>query len=145
MLRLNVEKYGMKGKLTISRPSYGDDREKINIVVKCDVSKLRFLSLEIDYADFAKCITGLSEVDCELEVSGLENVGKKRITEQRSVICPIKSYEKRVLRDWLINNKQEDGYILDAYLGSQSSVQYCDEGTILNYRVIKYVEVDNEI
>ncbi|MBQ0339640.1 hypothetical protein J9236_00095 [Providencia rettgeri] len=135
----------MKGKLTISRPSYGDDREKINIVVKCDVSKLRFLSLEIDYADFAKCITGLSEVDCELEVSGLENVGKKRITEQRSVICPIKSYEKRVLRDWLINNKQEDGYILDPYLGSQSSIKMCDEGTVLNYRVIKYVEVDNEI
>lgn len=135
----------MKGKLTTSRPSYGDNREKINIVVRDQASRLKFLSIEIDYADFAKCITGLSEVDCELEVSGLENVGKKRITEQRSVICPIKSYEKRVLRDWLINNKQEDGYILDPYLGSQSSILMCDEGTLLNYRVIKYVEVENEI
>ncbi|EMA4781886.1 hypothetical protein U3C50_001606 [Providencia rettgeri] len=135
----------MKGKLTISRPSYGDNREKINIVVRDQASRLKFLSIEIDYADFTKCITGLSEVSCDLTVNGLENVGKKKITENRSVICPIRSYEKGILRDWLINNKQEDGYILDPYLGSQSSIKMCDEGTLLNYRVIKYVEVDNEI
>ncbi|WP_272677553.1 hypothetical protein, partial [Providencia sp. PROV076] len=82
---------------------------------------------------------------CDLTVNELENVGKKKITENRSVICPIRSYEKGILRDWLINNKQEDGYILDPYLGSQSSIQMCDEGTVLNYRVIKYVEVENEI
>lgn len=145
MLRLSAEKYGMKGKLTISRPSYGDNREKINIVVMDQASRLKFLSIEIDYADFTKCITGLSEVSCDLTVNELENVGKKKITENRSVICPIRSYEKGILRDWLINNKQEDGYILDPYLGSQSSIQMCNEGTVLNYRVIKYVEVDNEI
>ncbi|CAK7037105.1 hypothetical protein [Providencia rettgeri] len=135
----------MKGKLTISRPSYGDNREKINIVVRDQASRLKFLSIEIDYADFTKCITGLSEVSCDLIVNELENVGKKKITENRSVICPIRSYEKGILRDWLINNKQEDGYILDPYLGSQSSIQMCDEGAVLNYRVIKYVEIDNEI
>lgn len=56
----------MKGKLTISRPSYGDNREKINIVVRDQASRLKFLSIEIDYADFTKCITGLSEVSCVL-------------------------------------------------------------------------------
>ena len=66
-----------KGRLTISRPSYGDDRKKISIKVKDVDAGVRFLDIEIDYADFAACLTGLAEQDCEFTARGLQNVGKQ--------------------------------------------------------------------
>ena len=67
----------MKGKLTISRPSYGDGRRKISINVKDVDAGIRFLELEIDLDSFAEAITGLSEIECDLKVMALHNVGKK--------------------------------------------------------------------
>ncbi|EMF8482790.1 hypothetical protein V4E48_004105 [Morganella morganii] len=134
----------MKGKITISRPSYGDGRDVINIQVRDNVSRIKFLDIEIDCADFARAVTGLSETDCRLSVRGLDSVGKIKITEARKALCPRGISGKENMTKWLHDNKQEDGWILDSYLGNKSSVEYTENGYILKYRVIKYIEADNE-
>jgi hypothetical protein len=66
-----------KAELSISRPSYGDGRKKISILVNDSEARIEFLEIEIDLEAFSECITGLGHCDCEMEVRGLQNVGKK--------------------------------------------------------------------
>ena len=75
---------------------------------------------------------------------GLEHVGKKKVTEPRTAIAPksIPSHSRDELRAWLQENRQEDGWIIDSYLGSQNSVTRDQGETVLRYSVFKYVPAD---
>jgi len=72
----------IKANLTISRPAWGDGRTAISIKVGDDASRIEFLAIEIPLADFAEALTGLSKVECDAEVRGLENVGLTRESKQ---------------------------------------------------------------
>lgn len=137
----------LEGKITITRPSYGDDREKIRISIRDNSSVSEFLEIEMGYAEFALAVTGLSHVSMTFKARGLENVGKKRIREKRSIICPLSSCCSRdELRTWLEENGKEEGWEVLSYLGSQTSIKMTEEGTVLNYSVEKYIspeDVDN--
>jgi len=116
-----------KAKLTISRPSYGDGRKKITIRVEDDDAVIRFLDIEMDLADFAECITGLSYVNCEMEVRGLENVGKKR--ESMPIIFEMTAVDYDVKVDTAIKLAEEaapEGWVCSSYFGSQDSFFYKD-------------------
>lgn len=129
----------MEGKITISRPSYGSGKKKIAISVKDVKSVNKFLEIEMDYADFAEALTGLSEVPISFETRGLENVGKMRVVERRSVVVP-QSYSRGHIQKYLVDNRQEEGWLLNTYLGSQNSVQFL-QGTNtvqVNYTVMRY-------
>lgn len=129
----------MKGALTISRPMTGGESKEIHIKVKDAASRISFLSLTIPLADFAAALTGLSEVECQMEIVGLDKVGMKRVKEGRRVLYPHTSYNKKEMEACLIENCQEEGWLLSPYLGSQQSVERKNGETHLNYSVIKYV------
>lgn len=126
---------GLAGKLTISRRS--DDR--IFIQIRDEASRNKFVEVEVTPELFGMAVTGLGEVDCSFEVSGLGVVGMQKQTESRRAVCPLKSYDRDQLRAWLRENCAEDGWHIDAYLGSQGSVVSTDEGSILKYSVYRYV------
>lgn len=125
----------MKAKVTISRGS--DD--KVRISFEDAASHIEFATVSLSPEAFGHAVTGLSMQEGELEVRGLEFVGRRRITERRQIVCPIKSYDKSVLTAWLNENAQEEGWLLSTYLGSQSSVSHVEGGTLLRYSVTKYV------
>jgi hypothetical protein len=137
-----MSKKSLKGTICISRPPYGDGRDMIRISIRDDLSHSNFLIVEIPHADFAKAITGLGYVPIDMEIRNLSGVGKKLISEPRSVICPIDTYQKDAYKAWLIDNMQEDGWIIDTYLGSQNSVVREGEKTTLNYSVYRYEDVE---
>ena len=116
-----------------------NSRDKITIRVKDEASCIEFLNLEMSLESFALSITGLSEIECEATIKNLINVGKTKVTEKRSVVCTIKTYDKQTLSQWIANNCREDGWEVNTYLGSQSSVVHKDNTTILNYSVFKYI------
>lgn len=130
----------MKGNLTISRPTYGNGKEKIRISIRDQLSRNQFLEIEVGYAEFATILTGLSEVEVDFQVNNLENVGKTRVTESRKVTYPGQSYDRNKLEDWLKENCKEEGWKVIPYLGSQNSRSYENGKTILNYSVEKYVD-----
>lgn len=125
----------MKAKVTISRSS--DD--KVRICFTDAASGIEFAEVAMELEAYAQAITGLAYVEGDLEVRGLEWVGKRRITERREVVCPLKTYDIKKLSEWLRDNAQEDGWLVSSYLGSQSSIQHTGEGTLLRYSVTKYV------
>jgi hypothetical protein len=111
----------MKGNITISRPTYGDDRKLITIQVKDRESVTRFLDIEIEYDNFAQLITGLSEVEIDFTVRDLEHVGKVR--EVKELEFPIGSgFDDR--KEVAIREAKKhtpDGWVCDNYFGSQTS------------------------
>ena len=125
----------MKAKVTISRCS--DDT--IRIRFEDIASSIEFAEVTMTPEAFGSAITGLSSQDAELEVRGLQFVGKQRINELRQIECPLKTYDRKEMENWLRDNAQEDGWMVNTYLGSQSSIKHKDGKTILNYSVTKYV------
>jgi citrate lyase gamma subunit len=125
----------MKAKVTISRSS--DDMVRIRF--EDQASGIEFAIVSMSVEAFGYAITGLSEQDAALEVRGLEHVGKTRVTERRQIECPLNAYDRSELSKWLMDHAKEDGWFVNTYLGSQSSVCRQDGKTILNYTVTKYV------
>ena len=112
----------IKGKITVSRPSYGDGREKIEITIEDRNAVISFLEIHMNLDDFAKCITG-EYVDCEFEARGLDNVGKVRET---------KTIKFKIADDYIYSGRKPlaiekakkhtpDGWVASEYYGSQNS------------------------
>jgi hypothetical protein len=131
----------INGHITISRPNYGDGRKAISIQIEDNASHAHFLVIEMTLEDFALALTGVGHIPMTAEVRALEVIGKRRITEPRTIECPLDTYKTEELREWLKQNAQEDGWIVNTYLGSQSSVKHHDNGCTLNYSVTRYEEV----
>ena len=128
--------------VTISRNS----SDEIHIIIRDNRSGISFVNVNMALADFALALTGLSQVEAAAEVSGLNNVGKVRVTENRSVVYTGGSdYDKNAQQKWLIENCQEEGWILNAYLGRQGSVTYQGDTTTLNYSVTKFVDPQEDL
>jgi len=128
----------IKGELSIVRSSDGF----IRLSIVDELSHAQFVELKLTYEQFAEAVTGCHTPDIDMEVRGLNRVGKRRVRQSRSVLCPLNVYNRELLQTWLVENCQEEGWTIDTYLGSQSSTKSVDGGTLLNYAVFKYVEVE---
>ena len=126
----------MKARVTISR----DSSDHVNIRIVDNASRIQFVEVSLSVEQYGYLITGLSEQECEMQVRGLDKVGKHRVSESRTIFCPIRSYNKETLVQWLVDNAQEEGWTLDTYLGSQSSIKHREDGVMLQYRVYKFVQ-----
>lgn len=139
-MRIPSKEKPIEAQVTISRDS--SDVMRLSVVDRA--SGVRFFEAQFTLADFMMALTGLANVSAKsANVVGLEHVGKFKVSERRSVLCPLKSYDRDKLEGWL-KEQQEPGWIVDSYLGSQGSMTrpLMEEGTFLHYRVFKYVDKD---
>lgn len=125
----------IKGEVSICRSSNG----LIYLRAQCQDSRQEFLEIAFTPEQFANAVTNLHMSDIDMKVSNLERVGKKRVTEPREVLSPLTDYSRDVQQKWLEENRQEEGWTLNAYLGSQNSMKHVDNGTLLRYSVYKFV------
>ena len=122
-----------------------NSHDEVIIEIEDKNSRARFVRVTMSPHDFAMAVTGLSDINVSAEVVGLDVVGKKKVVEKRTAECPLKTYDKEILKKWLTDNCQEEGWKLDSYLGAQSSVKLISggEGVYLNYRVYRYEEIES--
>ena len=130
----------MKASVTISRRS----DNVITISIRDDASFIQFVEATMSVEAFGYAVTGLSSQEADIELNGVQYVGKKRICENRTARCPLNTYNREELRAWLRENMQEEGWLLSDYLGSQGAVKRIGDETILNYSVTKYVDEPKE-
>lgn len=124
-----------------------NSRDEYHIQINCDESNTRFLDAYIDADTFAKMITS-AHVEFEADVNGLDRVGKRKIRESRSVVVhrdKLNGLGRDAAKEYVKRHCQEDGWLLDSYMGSQSSVVYQPNDMVkLNYAVFKFVEIEDE-
>lgn len=128
---------------SIGRPSYSDpdDRRQVVISIMDQESRSEFCEIAFTHEDFSKMLGGLGHVEAvACEVRGLDVIGKRKVSEQRTLECPLDVYDKDALRAWLRDQFANSEWTPDTYLGSQRSVTRKDGKTILNFRVYKYVD-----
>lgn len=130
----------MKGRLTIVRDS--DDRIRIEFVDA--ESRVRFASMHMSLDGFAQALTGMAGIEGDLQVMGLEKVGKRLIVEYHSIDCPLTTYDRSELRKWLLENAHHPGGEVDASLSSHSSIGSLESGRRLNYIVRRYEPIGEE-
>jgi hypothetical protein len=125
----------IKANLSITR----DSNDKMNIRVQDEASRATFLEIPIEPHDLMMALTGLAYIDVNAVVNELDIVGKQKITEKRSIECPLSGYSKKEeLVKWLEGHGKEEGWEVHSYLGSQGSVVNRDGKTVLNYSVYRY-------
>lgn len=132
----------MKFNLSISRNS----KDRVGIRVKCDTSRITFLELDLSLEEYAWITTGLSEVEVSGTTKGLEYVGKEKVVEKRSLVLPEGVYKlnKDEVVKYLEDNCQEEGWLLNTYLGSKDCIVYNGKDNYtVNYSVYKYRELCN--
>lgn len=131
----------LKASLDISRPSRGDDKEYVEIRIRDEISGVRFVTLEIDLETFARALTGLSGQEVDMEVTGLEFVGKVKEREAARVPIPKQlGYNRKGAEEYVKANFQREGWILDPYLGSQQSITGTLDDCYANIHYYRYVE-----
>lgn len=141
-----MERITTKGSITLSRPHWGNGKEVIQITIKDRKSRKRFLTGEIDLNTFAKMMTGLSEVDIDLELHGLEAVGKFKETMKVEAPMPKHySYHDRVkVACEAIKTVLPEGWYFEKYFGSKSSFKNVDGVEYCCTTAHRYVEWDDQ-
>lgn len=144
----------LEGRLTISRPQGGlTDGKFVRVAIRDQTSSLEFVRLEIPLADFADALMGLSEVECQLTVNSLKDVGKVR--ESVRVTFPLdqnyldrhhlSSYDRAGLSRHMKEDPEgvfhKEGWKVSRHLGSQSSLTpNSPNGVRINTSMTRYVE-----
>ena len=114
----------MKGNITILVDGQG-----ARIEVEDESSGIRFLKINLSAEQFMACLGRLSMVKCDLELHGLNQIGKTLEVGKHEFKIPAELYNRRYEEpDYFDKAAQElaqsqltDGWIADSYFGSQGS------------------------
>lgn len=144
-------KNALTGTINISRPSCADGRDVIRITVTDNGSRAEFLELEMDVAEFGLAVTGLSFRPVTFVTRGLSLVGKKRMTQPFLYVVSedalkergISPYDRKQMEAYAKTITPPEGWTLDTYLGSQTSVQWDSNAKTysLHMRIETFVEL----
>lgn len=118
-----------------------NSRDNIRIRIDDANSRQKITEVTLTLEAFALMVTGLCEIECQHETTkDVSNIGKTKVSEARTIVAPYMGYNRETYEQWLEENAQEDGYSLNTYLGSKTSIKHCTENDtiILNYTVYKY-------
>lgn len=114
----------MKGNITILVDGRG-----VTIEVKDESSGIRFLKINLSAEQFMAGLGRLANVECDMDVCGLDLIGKTRETGKHEFKIPAELYNRRYKEQGYFNktvqelaqSQLNDGWIADSYFGSQSS------------------------
>ncbi len=109
-----------KCKLTISK--LYSNKSCVFIQVKDVDAGIKFLEIEIDFEEFAKCLMGQGEMKCLMKTNKIQNVGKTIKRDTLEFELPMDNYvmEKKDIID-LAKKNCPDGWDVYNYFGSKDS------------------------
>jgi hypothetical protein len=114
--------------ISISRVHCSDGDDYIKVSLEDEKSGITFAVANVPMKGFAECLTGLSYVDCEGEVMGLDNVGKTMESDkiEFEIYCSgygdeRKDAAKKEVEKYLKKHLKGEGWESSNYFGSQDS------------------------
>jgi hypothetical protein len=117
------ERLNVKGKFSLSL-----QRDRVRITIEDDNANITFLKIEMLPKDFYNALTSLACNDCNLELNGLDKLGKKHESKSFEFEIPEKIYDlysdkskKSKIIAQKILDKQKEGWIAEEYFNSQNT------------------------
>lgn len=124
----------------IGRASGSHIADEIILTIEDEAAGVQFFRAFIPMDKMMRMLTGGQQA-FEAELMSTDKIGKKRHVERLSVVSPDLGHDKNDYKLWLLDNCSEDGWELNTYLGSQSSIVHNKDGTkTLNYTRSKWVD-----
>lgn len=148
MARIAGERKKGNFAISISRSTNSHGPNMVSISIEDRTSGIEFFDGDMTLEDFGSLVTGLSMRPIQAEVRGLQFIGKKQVHEPRKVVLPssLGGYRSRneEVAPWIAANCQEEGWMLDLYLGSRDSIVYnhTTKEYTAHYSVYKYVDAE---
>ena len=131
------------GKITISKPVRSDGVERVEISVKDELSRNRFVTVSMTLENFAHALMGLAEVDCNHELSNPEIVGKKKEVEKLEFEMPQGTLpNKKSIAAAIANREMPKGWELWDSFSSQGSFFTKDGVGMARCNIVRYVDED---
>ena len=131
-----METQNIEVSITISK----DSNDCVSLSLVDSASRIEFVDVKFSLESFARALMGQGWIKSDsCEIRGLDKVSKTKVVEARCVEVPHIGYDRETYVQWLKDNAQEEGWIIDTYLGSQSSITHTNGKATLNYHVIKYI------
>ena len=123
--------------ITISK----DNRDNVRLSIRDEASRTTFVECSITLENYAKIITGLSEVKCDATYKNLHNVGKQKVIKQHEIVYngDKRNPSSEDFSKWLVENVEIYGDTeLQFTKNSRDSVVLKDGKYILRYSIIIY-------
>lgn len=125
-----------------------NDDGSLEMTFRDDSSAITFMTVKFDLKNVHEMLHGISSVECDIELNGIENVGKKLEIDKFSFEIPEelkydndrrkKLYEMALEK--FPDHLKEEGWEIKPYLGSQSSFTRNKEGkSLVNFTIKRYV------
>lgn len=116
----------LKGNITICKTT-GNNYKKIHIEISDEVSRIRFCDVIMDLDAFADALTGLGFCKCDIDVRGLEHLGKRKERKQLTLKMPDVGWKERDKTAFnILSQNCPDGWTPVNYFGSQGSFFFKD-------------------
>jgi len=111
----------LKGEIHIGRVTSNVEDDFITVELKDSNSSTTFARAKISFSNFSKAITS-QIVDCEIDVLGLDKIGKKLETKRIDVYFP-KNYSSKTDPDDKIIENVLSEFEIDGWKGDKSYVK----------------------
>lgn len=132
----------IEGGISISRQSSNQGPDYISIRLRDNDAAAEFAQVRLTLEQFAQAVTGLTIGDCEIEVNGLDRVGRRMETAIHTFPMPRqKPCDKEVAAAGAKETCPE-GWTPDTYFGSQSSFFRQDGVPWARCTIRRWVEKD---
>lgn len=135
----------LKGKISISKVyvcgKIAQD-SYISIEIEDELSSVRVIQANLSLKDFANAITGLSNLPCEFELGGIENIGKQLEVKTEEVVISESAFYDQAIREG-VRKYEVDGWIgrdKDAK-NHHNWVRNCSRGAIYKISYHRWVKV----
>jgi len=129
------------GHLTISKPSYQDNRKVIRIELADKDAGIGFAVATLSLEDFMECITGLGRVPCDVTTRGLDKVGMVYEHQPFTFSIPNSSVSDRVeVATKVAKELTPKGWTPTCYFASQNSFWSADGKDYARCTIERWVE-----
>ena len=126
-----------KGRMAIYY-AHSFDNDTIRVEITDDLARVRFLTVEMDPVTFSKMLMGRHEVECELELRGLNFIGMKAENKNEIVLCkPFK--DSLAVKTRKMNQMEVDGWLGDVN-DLKNHHNYRNNGVAVTFR--RHVKYD---
>lgn len=118
---------------------------KVLVELRDELSRVKFAKVELTPSEFCRLLSRTVEIDCTIDINGLEKVGKKLIISHLEFEMPDGGWGNREdTARQLVVEKCPEGWEPDLYFGSRDNFFRRDNKNWVRATIRKWVEVTTD-